>query len=76
MKFLADTLLDFFGYIHRQWNSFLVFRDIQKRFIQRNRLDEVCIVVKDFMYLCRHAFVNLHPSLHENQLRTQFFRFL
>lgn len=72
MKVLADALFDFPGNIYSQGNPFLVVGDIQKGFIQRNGFDEVGIFVENLVNLCRHAFVHLHPALHENQLRAQF----
>ena len=67
---LTYALLNLTGYIHAKFYAPFILRHIEKGFIQRDRFNQVRIVMKDFMQLCRHLFVALEVWLYDNQLRT------
>ena len=66
----------FFGYIHSQGHTRLVFRHIQKSLIQRDRLYDIRILMENLMYPAGYRFIHIHAPRNENKLRTQPLRFL
>lgn len=59
------------GHVDGQRQTGLVFGHVQKSLVQRERLDQIGVLMENAMNLCRHAPVNLHAPGHENQVGTQ-----
>lgn len=53
-----------------QRDSFLILRNIQKGLIQRQRLDYISILMKDFVYLTGDGLINVHSSGYKDKLGT------
>lgn len=71
MELVGNALLDFAGYLDRYIHVALVVGDIEKCLVERYGLDEVGIVGKDGMYLCRHLGIVVVPAWHHDELGTK-----
>ena len=64
----VDLLLDFAGNVNGQFYAGLVFRDIQKSFVERYGFNKVGIFVEDFMHLPRYLLILLIIPVNDNQV--------
>ena len=71
IKFFPYLLFDFLSNIHRQWNAGFILRHIKESLIQRKRLNNIRIFMKNFMYLTGNILIHLHSSGHKDKLRTK-----
>ena len=49
--------------------------DVEKRLVERDRLNKVGVGVEDFVDLGRDFFVDLHATRHEDEVGAEFLRF-
>ena len=71
----ADALFDFAGNVDGEFDARLVVGDVEKRLIERDRLDKVGVGVEDFVDLGRDLFVDLHSTRHEDEVGAELFSF-
>ena len=74
VEFRANTLFDFAGNVDGEFDARLVVGDVEKRFIERDRLDKVGVGVEDFVDLGRDLLVDLHSTRHEDEVGTEALR--
>ena len=70
-QFVADLSFDGPGNVHRQRDSLFVPGNVQKSFVECDRLDQVGVFAENPVNLPRHFAVDFHPSGNENQFGTQ-----
>ena len=71
IKFSPYLLFDFLGNVHSQWDTGFILCHIQESLIQRKRLNDIRIFMKNFMYLAGNILIHLHPPGHKDKLRTK-----
>ena len=70
VQLFPDTKFYLLCNINCQRDSFLILRNIQKGLIQRQRLNYIGILMKDFVYLTGDGLINIHSSGYKNKLGT------
>ena len=75
VEFGANALFDFAGNVDGEFDAELVVGDVEKRFIERDRLNKVGVGVEDFVDLGRDLFVDLHATRHEDEVGAELFGF-
>ena len=70
VQLFPDTKFYLLCNINCQRDSFLILRNIQKGLIQRQRLDYISILMKDFVYLTGDGLINVHSSGYKDKLGT------
>ena len=75
VEFGADALFDFAGNINGEFDAGLVVGDVEKRLIERDRLDKVGVGVEDFVDLGRNLLIDLHSARHEDEVGAEFLGF-
>ena len=75
VEFGANALFDFAGNIDSEFDAGLVVGDVEKRLIERDRLDKVGVGVENFVDLGRDLFIDLHTTRHEDEVGAEFLRF-
>ena len=74
VEFGADALFDFSGNVDGEFDARLVVGDVEKRLIERDRLDKVGVGVEYFVDLGRDLFVDLHSTRHEDEVGAEALR--
>ena len=74
VEFGADALFDFAGNVDGEFDARLVVGDVEKRLIERDRLDKVGVGVEYFVDLGRDLFVDLHSTRHEDEVGAEALR--
>ena len=75
VEFGADALFDFAGNINGEFDAGLVVSDVEKRLIERDRLDKIGVGVENFVDLGRDLLIDLHTTRHEDEVGAEFLRF-
>lgn len=75
VEFRANTLFDFAGNVDSEFDAELVVGDVEKRFIERDRLNKIGVGVEDFVDLGRDLLVDLHAARHEDEVGAELFGF-
>ena len=68
VKFPSDFLLNPPRNVDGQRNARLVFRDVQKGFIQGKGFHQICVTVENGVYLRGDGLVHIHAVAGENQM--------
>ncbi len=68
VKLVPDSLSNFFSDIHCQRNFLLIPCHVEKSLVERNRLHNVGIAVKDAMHLCRDFLIASEMWLSNHQI--------
>ena len=75
VEFGANALFDFASNVDSEFDVRLVVGDVEKRLIERDRLDKVGVGVEDFVDLGRDLLIDLHAARYEDEVGTEFLRF-
>ena len=75
IEFGANALFDFAGNVDGEFDARLVVGDVEKRLIERDRLDKVGVVVENFVDLGRYLLVDPHATRYEDEVGAEFLRF-
>ena len=73
VQLVANIRLDPLGHIYAENDAHLVICDIEIRFVDRNRLNQIRVPVKNIADLHADFFVMTHPTFDKDQLRTKHF---
>ena len=74
VEFGANALFDFAGNVDSEFDARLVVGDVEKRFVERDRLNKVGVGVEDFVDLGRDLFVDLHSTRYEDEVGAEALR--
>ena len=68
---LTNFLFDLFGNLYGAPHVFLVLGHVEKGFIDGDGLNEVGILLEDFVYLHRHLFIMMVLAAHDDEVGTE-----